>query len=338
MIFNEELFRQLIRGEYRAYADESGALCTKRFTDEQTRVIAERCANTPFYHAGMRLDFWTDAEALSMSFRCTRITSRIFLSIDVYEDDVLTYSYIEKNTFDNKTGAFTHNFEKQGRKRVTVHLPYSAELAFDRIELEGESYIEPYTDYSGYIYMIGDSITHGYDAQISSQSYASIVMRRLNMDGINQGAAGYVFCDRSLDPTLFEGKKQPDIITVAYGTNDWAGKSHEDFCRDTDAFFVRLRELFPDTPVLVITPVWRASHYIPTRAGTFGSACEYIASAAKKHAGMYVLDGDKMVPHLYSYYRDIRLHPNDAGFVSYGIGVSDAVASILKIRAKTFLI
>jgi lysophospholipase L1-like esterase len=186
--------------------------------------------------------------------------------------------------------------------------------------------------------MMGDSITHGYDARITSQTYANIVMRRLDLDGINQGAAGYVFDADLIDPALFEGKKQPDIITVAYGTNDWNNKPREKYCRDIDEFFARLHEHFPNIPVLVITPIFRAAHYTTTKVGSFYFAREYLAEAAKKYENTYVLDGDKMVAHVYDYFRDVRVHPNDAGFATYGALVSDAVAEILGIRPKTFLI
>ncbi len=332
MKITQQLFKSIIRGEYSVYTNENGALCTKRFTDKQAEVIARKCPANVYQQAGMRLDFVTDAATLYMAFRYTHLTSRIFLSVDVYEDGVMTYSFKTNNTFDIHDGSFKHIFEKKGRKRVTVHLPYSAELCFDSIELEGESFIEPYDSYSAYAYMIGDSITHGFDAETTSQTYVSTALRALDMDVINQGVGGYVFKEESLDPALFEGKKKPDIISVAYGTNDWSGKSHEDFCRDTDEFFSRLREIFPTTPVLVITPVFRAAHYITTKVGTFDYAREYIRDSAKKHDGFYVIDGDKLVPHGYDYFRDVRLHPNDAGFATYGAGVAAAIAEILKIK------
>ena len=334
MIFTKEIFASVLRGAYEAYENQDGTLSARRFTENQQKVIADKLPTVPYHNAGMRLDFYTDAQSLTMSFYYAHLTSRMFMSIDVYEDRVMTYSYTEGNTVDNHTGAFTHTFEKKGRKRVSVYLPYTADLAFDKIELVGESYIEPYTDYRGYIYMMGDSITHGYDAERASQTYANIVMRHLDLDGINQGAAAYTFHSESLDPALFKGKRQPDIITIAYGTNDWNGKTHVNFCRDIDEYFARLREIYPTVPVLVITPIYRASYYIPTQAGTFEFAREYLAATAKKYDGIYVLDGDKMVPHVYDYFRDVRLHPNDAGFATYGMLVSDAVAEILDIRPR----
>ena len=54
--------------------------------------------------------------------------------------------------------------------------------------------------------------------------------------------------------------------------------------------------------------------------------------------GVWVLDGDKCVPHIYDYFRDVRLHPNDAGFATYGMVVSDAVAEILNIRPRVSFI
>lgn len=338
MLFTKEMFDLTLRGAVSTYEDERGALCADRFTNAQREEISKRVPAAPYHNAGMRFDFVTDAESIAMSFRIKRLTSRIFLSIDIFEDGVLTYSYIEKNTFDKRHGSFEYNFEKKGEKRITVYLPYSADLAFDVIELSGESFVRPYTEYSSYIYMMGDSITHGYDAEITSASYANIVMRRLDADGINQGAAGYVFCADSIDPELFAGKRKPDIITVAYGTNDWAHKTKDDFTRDTVAFFDRLCEIYEGIPILCITPVFRAGYYIDTAAGNFAWAREFITESAKKHENVYVLDGDKLVPHVYDFFRDVRLHPNDAGFASYGAHVGDAVAHILGIRPKTFLI
>lgn len=338
MIFTKELFDSVLRGALDTDVLDDGAFYARRFTDAQRGVIEPKIPNCPHHNAGMRFDFFTDAESLTMEFRYTRLTSRMFYSVDVYEDGVMTYYYREENDVDHKRGAFTHAFEKKGKKRVTVYLPYSVDLAFEKIELKGESFIEPYNDYSGYIWMMGDSITHGYDARIASQTYANIVMRRLDLDGINQGAAGYVFDADLLDPSMFEGKKLPDIITIAYGTNDWSTKTKEEYCHDIDEFFARLRDLYPDIPVIVITPIFRGAHYTSSKVGTFYFAREYLASVAKKYDNTYVLDGDKMVPHIYDYYRDVRVHPNDSGFSSYGALVGDAVAEVLGIRPKTFLI
>lgn len=338
MIFTKELFEGVLRGAYSVSQDADGRLTTCRFTEAQAKVISERCPNNVYQQPGMRLDFITDADSISMEFEYTRFTSRIFMSVDLYEDFVMTYSYKEENAFDAKRGAFTHTFEKKGERRVTVFLPFSCELVFDKIELSGGSFVRPYTDYGKFIYMIGDSITHGADCRYTSQSYANIVLRRLDADGMNQGVGGYVFCKDSLDPELFEGRRRPDIITVAYGTNDWAGKSKESFCRDIDEFFPRLREIYPDIPVLCITPVFRAAHYVTTKAGTLDFAREYIEKSAKKYDGIYVLDGDKLVPHIYDYFSDVRLHPNDAGFATYGVCVSDAVAEILDIEPRLFFI
>lgn len=338
MKFTKEIFDRVLRGAYSTSADEQGRLHTVRFTDKQKEVISKRCPNNVYQQPGMRLDFYTDAESIAMAFEYTHFTSRIFMSVDIYEDGVMTYSYTENNAFDAHRGGFEFAFEKKGRRRVTIYLPFSLELVFTNIELKGESFVEPYNNYQGFVYMIGDSITHGADSERTSQSYANIALRRLDLDVINQGVGGYVFCADSLDPELFAGRKQPDAITVAYGTNDWAGKEKEAFCRDIDEFFVRLREIYPSIPVLVITPVFRAGHYNVTKVGTFSFAREYITESAKKYENTYVLDGDKLVPHIYDYFRDVRLHPNDAGFATFGQGVADALSEILGIRPRTYFI
>ena len=78
--------------------------------------------------------------------------------------------------------------------------------------------------------MFGDSITHGYDALNPSFSYANRLADLLNADFVNKGIGGERFF-----PTLAQLKDdiEPDYITVAYGTNDWAHSPKEVFDKNS---------------------------------------------------------------------------------------------------------
>ena len=338
MLLSLDQIKDITRGCARI-EEQDQTFVLMRFTEKQAQAYRD-IGNEDFYNktfatAGVRLAFRTDSSKIAFDYRFTRCSSRQFAYFDVYLDGALT-GHFGTQGLECMTGHIELPIPAATEK-VEIHFPWSHGVRLSHVEIDDNSTVtglhRPHT-----MICFGDSITHGYDAEMTSQSYASIVMRRLDLDGMNQGVGGYTFHHESLDPALFEGRTQPDIITIAYGTNDWSGKTNENFTRDIDEYFVRLRELYPDVPVLVITPVFRASHYIPTKAGTFEYAREYLANAAKKHPNTYVLDGDKLVPHLYDCFRDVRLHPNDAGFVTYGASVADAVAEILGIRPKSFFI
>ena len=335
MRVTEEIFKSIIKGSVTAYEDEQGRLRTTRFTPYQSEVIARSIPRNVYQQAGMRLDFYTDAEALEMAFLYAHNTSRLFMSVDVYVDGLMSYVYREPNCVDNKSGEFSYTFEKKGRKHVTVYLPFSVELYITKLELDGATYAVPYDDYSGFVYVIGDSITQGFDTDYTSYSYVNIAMRRLNLDYINQGVGGFFYEAESLDEHLFDGSRKPDMILLSYGSNDWSRKTREDFEAETEEYYKRLREIYPDIPVLSLTPVWRSDSYKVTKAGSFEYVRSFITATALAYEGIYVLNGDKLVPHMSEFFRDVRLHPSTLGFESYGIAVSDSIEKILGITPPT---
>ena len=67
---------------------------------------------------------------------------------------------------------------------------------------------------------IGDSITQGMVTHGPAGTYAAVLGRMLNADFHNHGVGGHWF-----DPQLIGAVPgwEPDLVTVAYGTNDWTG-------------------------------------------------------------------------------------------------------------------
>ena len=109
-----------------------------------------------------------------------------------------------------------------------------------------------------------------------------------------------------------------DAILVGYGTNDWSKKSAEAFGTDADAFYKKLKELYPTTPVFVVLPIWRADYQTkPNTAGDF-LACRALLGQLAARQGFHVLDDFAMVPHDTRLLSDGYLHPNDLGFALYG--------------------
>lgn len=308
--------------------EKDGSVFFRRFTpplEEFYASVKEDFRARVRNSAGVRLDFYTDSPFISMSFGFGMRSSRICMSIDIYENEALTYSYIDEDFIDRPGGSFTFNFERKGRKRVTVHLPYTVELILTGLELSDGAEITPFTSYAGRVMMFGDSITHGYDALRTSFSYASRFARIMNYDLSNQGVGGFTFFPEVLDKEYIDEWK-PDIITVAYGTNDWNGRTRELFEKRTTDFWERLAQFYPDIQAFCITPAWRADNYRHTAAGDFEEAREYIAAAAKRaNPKNVIVDGNLTVPHGNDFFGDKRLHPNDLGFADYAERLIKAV-------------
>ena len=163
--------------------------------------------------------------------------------------------------------------------------------------------------------MYGDSITQGYDASLTSRSYASRLTALLNADSINRGIGGERFF-----PALAELSENisPDIVTVAYGTNDWSKtESYEVFEQKCADFYGALSRLYPEAKIFAITPIWRKDGERITAVGTFDFVPKTIQRVTASLPNVTVLEGYGFVPHDPAFFYDLRLHPNDEGFAHY---------------------
>ena len=157
----------------------------------------------------------------------------------------------------------------------------------------------------------GDSITQGYETRHPSFSYPNQLADALDAEMVNKGVGADVFNPRLADTP---DAKTPDIITVAYGTNNWAHPELGDLKSSATEFFSILARRYPETPVYAILPVWRNDFDRVTAVGSFADAAEIIRAAAGLHKRSHVIDGWKLLPHLPECVTD-GLHPNDLGFV-----------------------
>ncbi len=181
------------------------------------------------------------------------------------------------------------------------------------IELDDNATVIPVTKHKKII-MYGDSITQGYDAESTSLSYASRLTDLLNAEVINKGIGGSVFM-----PELSNVKSTftPDLITVAYGTNEWRGSSFESFNIRCKTFFENLIQNYPNTSIVAIAPIWRADSAEKHELGDFSRVADTIYKISTQHPNIHFIDGIKFIPKDTAYYRDSYLHPNDKGFNFY---------------------
>lgn len=103
----------------------------------------------------------------------------------------------------------------------------------------------------------GDSITEGWSASRPSLAWPAVAGRALGMDPLNMGFAG---CGRGELPVAQQiAGLDAALLTVAYGTNCWAGVPHSAplLYERTRAFLDLVRRGHPDTPLLVVSPLPR---------------------------------------------------------------------------------
>jgi lysophospholipase L1-like esterase len=173
----------------------------------------------------------------------------------------------------------------------------------------------------------GDSITHGYDCSNPSFSYASRLADAFCAEAVNKGIGGEMFY-----PTLASLKDDldPDIITVAYGTNDWSHSTKVAFDRDAKAFYEILSKNYPKAKIFAITPLWRHNMDSTEKdVGPFSYVHDYLAKVTAELPNVTLINGLELVPHEWRCFPGDGLHPNDEGFRHYANNLYAAIKKYL---------
>ncbi|MBQ9784831.1 MAG: SGNH/GDSL hydrolase family protein [Clostridia bacterium] len=285
-----------------------------RMTEAQIKHYRERGdehqASWAERSAGVRLAFLTDSRTLTFSVDLLPDLTGRHLGFDVYENGVMIAHFGEegkpvKNCF-TKLDA--------GEKLVEIYFPWDKSVILNELCLDDGATIVPHKR-SRTLLAFGDSITHGAHAVYPSLSYIHRLARMLDADLENRGVAGDKFSSVIAAEEPFES---PDIVTVAYGTNDWSHMSLERFERECPTMLDILAKRYATAQIFVISPIWRADWDretaigIPLRA-IYGKLCEYTAA----YSNVTVIDAWNFVPHLPAFFGDGSLHPNDLGFGLY---------------------
>lgn len=277
--------------------------------------------------AGVKMEFVTDSPTLTLKVFTECFGTRGFFRFEVFSGDNRVGTL---DNFEDTTPVFNEEgqvlppdnfrqgeFEKifslgAGMKTVRVYFPYTVRVRLLSVELEDAACFVPVKRGKKLI-AYGDSITHGYDALNPSGSYIVRLADALGAELYNKAIAGDVFRPKLLEETE---PVEPDYITVAYGTNDWHGRSREDFEKYCVVFYDTLIKKYPRAKIFAITPVWRYTDEV-TRVGTLQDARDFIEKTASKYPNVTVIRGDDLIPPDRNLFYDTRLHPSDAGFDHY---------------------
>lgn len=288
--------------------------CTEKQRSAWTalrEVLGQRSGCT----TGIRVDFLSDAT--DVSFDIGRHGK-----YELYIDG----SFVRQ---EKRDGAFTFSHtikaEQDGHMhRVTLWLPSHSAGSVKGITLGGGERTEA-PEYGPKFLFLGDSITQGWNSVLDSNSFAIRMTRALNADSVNQGVGGGIFCADVLDEISFD----PDVVFTAFGTNDFSyfrGRP-DDFVAAMDAYFTYLKELFPDKPVVAVSPIYRFFKN-DAELAEFEVHCDRIRAAIKRH-GFILAEGYDMVPHDIKLYDD-GLHPVDSGFEYFADELLKITGTILK--------
>jgi lysophospholipase L1-like esterase len=323
MILTKKELAALVQGAISIEYDEEGYLIPHRMTEKQRefykpreKAYARACA-TP----NVRLAFQTNADNFSIDYR---ITCGIKCFFDLFVDGALVWhcgDVLEGG------GKGTFHFDlPEGTHDVVLYLPFLSRASLANLTVPDGATVTP-LPFHPTMLLLGDSITQGAVASYPSNTYANRLADMLGFDAVNQAVSGEIF-----RPDMIDGELgfTPKIITVAYGTNDFAKcENADELTKNATEYYRRLRATFPEAKLFSILPIWCAGHGKLRPAGSFSSVRQIIRTAAEA-VGATVIDTLNFVPHLPEFFYDQRLHPNDLGFLHYASALYRAILPHVK--------
>ena len=325
MKLNFEQIKALVHGAARIEEVE-GRIDLHRFTKEQQDMyesVSEDFFIKSFATSNISLEFDTDSEMLGLEVSVKGGSSNCFFAHSILVDGErigelsgTVESTVERTVFAKEFAL------KSGMKRVRVAFPWSAASSIVSVTLDDDAKIVPVTkDCKMLIY--GDSITQGYSAREPEHAYAVQLATFMNAEARNKAIGAEHFYPPL---ALLKDDFEPDVIVVAYGTNDWSHHLKEEFEETCVGFYTNLRNSYPNTKIYALTPLWRKNLHDNKPIGVpLSYIAEYIKGVAANLSDITVIDCFDFIPHELQYYQADGLHPADAGFDYYAKNLWNAL-------------
>ncbi|MBO5439222.1 MAG: SGNH/GDSL hydrolase family protein [Clostridia bacterium] len=269
-------------------AKENGYIAFYRYSKAQIQYMAQPSydygwRNWAKFTGGIRLEFKTDSENISFDYIASCSHERAN-TVDLYIENKLHSVY----KIEEKLKGSVHFSLPEGEKLVTIYFPNESILKIKGFTLDGG--YKSVKDKRPKLLIIGDSITQGAGPEIASVSYVNILSREYKYNVLDQGIGGYRYepCDLMLNEEF-----KPDRIMIALGTNYYDAVDTYDYKKAVCDFYERLNQLYPNTPKLVMTPLYRTRELDMER---FMWCINTIKAECAKYDNIIVADGLSLMP------------------------------------------
>jgi len=258
---------------------------------------------------GVRLDFHTNSKFIKVKLGS-------FGKYEVKVNEVLKEQYVFSE--ENQKKEIMLVFDDNNDNHIVISLPSHREPGvISEVEIDNGAFIRPHIFDRKFLFL-GDSITQGYASKYDFNSYAYQISHYYNAESVIQGIGGSFF----VPETVMSIGYNPDVIFIAYGTNDFMClKSLDELKNKVKAYIKALKSIYTDTKLIAITPIWRKDKGELRAMGVFKDCCDCIKKAMLE-LDVKIIYGDKLVPPLNEFMAD-SIHPNDLGFFAYTLNLLD---------------
>lgn len=263
--------------------------------------------------SGVRLRFVSDTRRLSIALRYgveARTNYRGELVVDGEEQG--GFGPTERS---DKWAGVVFEQANDARRTFDLWLPHMCQADVLSVEVDAGSGVEPASKLSLRWLAYGDSITQGMTATLPTRTYVGRCALALEAEVKNLGIGGAI-----LDPRLADGVPDGayDLITIAYGTNDFSqGVTGEQLRERTRRLVTALRSKHPRAAIVLLTTLTWVRENKPNANGvTLDQFRQSIVGLEKEFARVHLVQGQTMIPEDDRWFVD-KVHPNDEGFELY---------------------
>lgn len=250
----------------------------EREADAQLRMVERQ-------PSGIHLSLRTTATVVELALRATRVSyrglDRARGRVDVLVDGerLLSHPLSEGDALelDMATGAATSMAGEadvvrvdglgSADKIVELWLPHNEQV--DLVSLRSDAPIHPVVDDRPVWLHHGSSISQGSNAAAPTEIWPVVAARRADVKLRNLGFGGSALVDPFLARVMRDA--EADVISVKLGINvvNLDGMHARTFVPAVHGFLDTIREGHPDTPLLLVSPIFTAIHEKTPGPGSF---------------------------------------------------------------------
>ena len=196
------------------------------------------------------------------------------------------------------------------------------------------SFINPAEGADKSLLVLGDSIAQGFNACDPGLSWPALLACDLGLELVNQGIGGQVFQPGSAAPAA--AATDPALVVVEFGANYRFEPCRErEAARDAYAYLDEVARAWPCAPVAVLTPTFCTEDVYPNHARScWAEVPRIIREAAARHARMFVVEGEALLPADAALLADGSDHPGPEGQLAYFEGLDAACRRALGLPAR----
>lgn len=317
---------------------ENGAIFFSRFTEEEMKIYEAHSNLRAMVvsTAGIQLEFTTDATSLRLGVTTPpeRNYSDYF-SYDILVNETLigrlsNVAEDAENGYYNQAACKVENPVAEfdlgaGEKTVRITFPWSMNLGIRELVLENATFVRPVLK-NKKLLIFGDSISQGSGSIYSSKTYACLLRDWLQADAISKAVGSEQYF-----PALAQATPSRDVdyITIAYGINDWANNTKENFIANCTGFLQSICKNYPNAKKFVFTPVWYLNRAAVTPFCEFEELVPIFRQITEEFPDVTLIDCTDFVSRDTADFGDLYIHPNHKGYAKYTENLKTALTPYL---------